>query len=151
MNYEQRFKDCQTYHHSINTRKLYFLVSKLTTPSVCVDRAEEYFWSTMAATGVVNLSPSSTSTTTSSFKHVEDVKSLTRLSFAASNVAGEKLMSLTGVQLQRRRSETEFDNRSPLIVSPKAVSDSQNSQTCLDPDASRVIDHIHILFFCQLT
>lgn len=105
----------------------------------------------MAATGVVNLSPSSTSTTTSSFKHVEDVKSLTRLSFAASNVAGEKLMSLTGVQLQRRRSETEFDNRSPLIVSPKAVSDSQNSQTCLDPDASRVIDHIHILFFCQLT
>ncbi|KAL2476578.1 Glucose-1-phosphate adenylyltransferase small subunit [Abeliophyllum distichum] len=43
------------------------------------------------------------------------------------------------VQLQRRRSETEFVNRSPLIVSPKAVSDSQNSQTCLDPDASRSV------------
>ncbi|CAI9757172.1 unnamed protein product [Fraxinus pennsylvanica] len=93
----------------------------------------------MAATGVVKLSPSSTSTAATSFKHVEDVKSFTRLSFAASNVAGEKLMSLTGVQLQRRRSATEFDNRSPLIVSPKAVSDSQNSQTCLDPDASRSV------------
>ncbi|RVW46195.1 Glucose-1-phosphate adenylyltransferase small subunit, chloroplastic [Vitis vinifera] len=28
--------------------------------------------------------------------------------------------------------------RAPVIVSPKAVSDSRNSQTCLDPDASRV-------------
>ncbi|KAL2496646.1 Glucose-1-phosphate adenylyltransferase small subunit [Forsythia ovata] len=41
--------------------------------------------------------------------------------------------------LQRRRSKTEFVNRSPLIVSPKAVSDSQNSQTCLDPDASQSV------------
>lgn len=30
------------------------------------------------------------------------------------------------------------ERRFPLIVSPKAVSDSQNSQTCLDPDASSV-------------
>ncbi|WZZ01515.1 hypothetical protein YC2023_073843 [Brassica napus] len=29
--------------------------------------------------------------------------------------------------------------RNPMIVSPKAVSDSQNSQTCLDPDASRSV------------
>lgn len=28
--------------------------------------------------------------------------------------------------------------RSPIVVSPKAVSDSRSSQTCLDPDASRV-------------
>ncbi|ESQ37042.1 hypothetical protein EUTSA_v10002570mg [Eutrema salsugineum] len=30
-------------------------------------------------------------------------------------------------------------SRTPSIVSPKAVSDSQNSQTCLDPDASRSV------------
>lgn len=28
--------------------------------------------------------------------------------------------------------------RTPVLVSPKAVSDSRSSQTCLDPDASRV-------------
>ncbi|KAG6505713.1 hypothetical protein ZIOFF_038078 [Zingiber officinale] len=35
-----------------------------------------------------------------------------------------------------RRKEC-FGVRSPIVVSPKAVSDSQSSQTCLDPDASR--------------
>ncbi|KAL5972337.1 Glucose-1-phosphate adenylyltransferase small subunit, chloroplastic/amyloplastic [Asimina triloba] len=30
-------------------------------------------------------------------------------------------------------------SRSPIVVSPKAVSDSRNSQTCLDPDASRSV------------
>lgn len=39
----------------------------------------------------------------------------------------------------------------PMIVSPKAVSDSQNSQTCLDPDASRVsINNIRTLESLQL-
>lgn len=31
-----------------------------------------------------------------------------------------------------------FGGRSPIVVFPKAVSDSRSSQTCLDPDASRV-------------
>jgi hypothetical protein len=33
-----------------------------------------------------------------------------------------------------------------VIVTPKAVSDSQNSQTCLDPDASRVSLSILLCF-----
>ncbi|KAJ8629649.1 hypothetical protein MRB53_022972 [Persea americana] len=37
-----------------------------------------------------------------------------------------------------KRKQTAFGSRTPVSVSPKAVSDSRNSQTCLDPDASRV-------------
>lgn len=38
--------------------------------------------------------------------------------------------------LGRRR--TASGGRTPVLLSPKAVSDSRSSQTCLDPDASRV-------------
>lgn len=57
------------------------------------------------------------------------------LSFASSHITGEKIRPAT---TQRRRSGQYSDVRAPIIVSPKAVSDSKNSQTCLDPDASRV-------------
>lgn len=36
------------------------------------------------------------------------------------------------------RTKTAHASRMPVLVSPKAVSDSHNSLTCLDPDASRV-------------
>lgn len=57
------------------------------------------------------------------------------LSFSSSHLAGDKLMPVSSLRSQGVRFNVR---RSPLIVSPKAVSDSQNSQTCLDPDASRV-------------
>nr|GEY50994.1 glucose-1-phosphate adenylyltransferase small subunit, chloroplastic/amyloplastic [Tanacetum cinerariifolium] len=40
------------------------------------------------------------------------------------------------ISVQRRRIG---GSRAPLVVCPKSVSDSKNSQTCLDPDASQVI------------
>ncbi|KAK6157104.1 hypothetical protein DH2020_011352 [Rehmannia glutinosa] len=90
----------------------------------------------MAATGVLKLAPNSPAVT--KYKCVEDVNlaSSRRLSFAASNVAGE---TITSSPQLRRRYEANLESRSPVIVSPKAVSDSQNSQTCLDPDASRYV------------
>ncbi|CAK9160258.1 unnamed protein product [Ilex paraguariensis] len=59
------------------------------------------------------------------------------LSFASSNLSGDKLIS--SVFFQRRCSVAHSDGRVPFIVSPKAVSDSRNSQTCLDPEASRSV------------
>ena len=53
------------------------------------------------------------------------------LSFSASALSGDKVVSKTVIVSRQMQ-------RTPLIVSPKAVSDSKNSQTCLDPDASRV-------------
>ncbi|CAL5406135.1 unnamed protein product [Camellia sinensis] len=57
-----------------------------------------------------------------------------RLSFASSHLSGDKISPKSASP--RRRSEASSGDRTPFIVSPKAVSDSQNSQTCLDPDAS---------------
>uniref|UniRef100_A0A1J3HR36 Glucose-1-phosphate adenylyltransferase n=1 Tax=Noccaea caerulescens TaxID=107243 RepID=A0A1J3HR36_NOCCA len=48
--------------------------------------------------------------------------------------------STLGLSVSRRlESAARSRDRTPMIVSPKAVSDSQNSQTCLDPDASRSV------------
>ncbi|KAL5126201.1 Glucose-1-phosphate adenylyltransferase small subunit, chloroplastic [Glycine soja] len=54
------------------------------------------------------------------------------LSFSASQLCGDKIPT-DSVLLAPKI------GRSPVIVTPKAVSDSQNSQTCLDPDASRSV------------
>lgn len=53
------------------------------------------------------------------------------ISSASSIFSGERL-SAPAVAVRRRGS------RVPVVVRPRAVSDSQSSQTCLDPDASRV-------------
>lgn len=55
------------------------------------------------------------------------------LSFSASQLSGDKVSTATVSGAGNGRC-----TRKHLIVTPKAVSDSQNSQTCLDPDASRV-------------
>lgn len=60
------------------------------------------------------------------------------LSFASSNLSGDKLVSLVSRRCSRSGVKSSEKRNAPIIVSPKAVSDSQNSQTCLDPDASRV-------------
>ncbi|KAL0306697.1 UNVERIFIED_CONTAM: Glucose-1-phosphate adenylyltransferase small subunit, chloroplastic [Sesamum radiatum] len=85
----------------------------------------------MAATAVLKLAPNAIAAV--NHRGVEDVNSasFTRLSFAASNVAGESLKSSRQVRVRRQRSGGELDSRGPAIVSPKAVSDSQNSQTAL--------------------
>ncbi|KAG6526500.1 hypothetical protein ZIOFF_016485 [Zingiber officinale] len=57
-----------------------------------------------------------------------------RLSFSDS-LSGAKLVRQRPVAATRREART----RSPLVVSPKAVTDSKNSQTCLFPDASRSV------------
>ncbi|XP_073001524.1 glucose-1-phosphate adenylyltransferase small subunit, chloroplastic/amyloplastic [Typha latifolia] len=51
---------------------------------------------------------------------------------SSSHVAGERLLFSAAALGRRRRS-------APVVVSPKAVSDSRSSQTCLDPDASRSV------------
>ncbi|KAL0443736.1 UNVERIFIED_CONTAM: Glucose-1-phosphate adenylyltransferase small subunit, chloroplastic/amyloplastic [Sesamum latifolium] len=93
----------------------------------------------MAATAVLKLAPNAIAVV--NHRGVEDVysASFARLSFAASNVAGESLKSSRQARVRRQRSGVELESRGPVIVSPKAVSDSQNSQTCLDPDASRSV------------
>ncbi|KAG8386698.1 hypothetical protein BUALT_Bualt03G0176000 [Buddleja alternifolia] len=93
--------------------------------------------SSMAATAVLKLAPAVANHKTT----VDDLNpsSFRRLSFAASNASADSLTSSPQLRLQRRRSGAELERRSPVIVSPKAVSDSQNSQTCLDPDASRSV------------
>nr|GMC70319.1 glucose-1-phosphate adenylyltransferase small subunit 2, chloroplastic [Ipomoea batatas] len=61
------------------------------------------------------------------------------LSFASSNLSGDKLASLVSRRCSRSGGKSSESRNAPIIVSPKAVSDSQNSQTCLDPDASRSV------------
>lgn len=94
----------------------------------------------MAATAALMVAPNATAV--ANYRSVEDVVStpFARLSFAASDVAGESITSSAQLRSRRRRPGAELERRSPAIVSPKAVSDSQNSQTCLDPDASRVLN-----------
>lgn len=92
-------------------------------------------------------------TAVANYRSVEDVVStpFARLSFAASDVAGESITSSAQLRSRRRRPGAELERRSPAIVSPKAVSDSQNSQTCLDPDASRVLNSSSSsYYFCDI-
>ncbi|XP_061360530.1 glucose-1-phosphate adenylyltransferase small subunit 2, chloroplastic-like [Gastrolobium bilobum] len=57
------------------------------------------------------------------------------LSFSASQLSGDKIATVSVSAAAGRRSCT----RKPVIVTPMAVSDSQNSQTCIDPYASRSV------------
>ncbi|PHT51767.1 Glucose-1-phosphate adenylyltransferase small subunit, chloroplastic [Capsicum baccatum] len=62
------------------------------------------------------------------------------LSFASSHLSGDKLISPASLRSRRCSSGVNsYRSRTPVIVSPKAVSDSTNAQTCLDPDASRSV------------
>ncbi|XP_047321485.1 glucose-1-phosphate adenylyltransferase small subunit 2, chloroplastic-like [Impatiens glandulifera] len=60
------------------------------------------------------------------------------LSFASSNLSGDKISSKSA-NLRRRSDATASCQRTPIVVSPKAVSDTKNSQTCLDPEASKSV------------
>ncbi|CAJ2668396.1 unnamed protein product [Trifolium pratense] len=84
----------------------------------------------MASIGVLKVPSSSSSPSPSSSS---SSKAIARnLSFTSSQLCGDKINT---VSARQRRSY----GCSPFIVSPKAVSDSKNSQTCLDPDASRSV------------
>ncbi|QHN90895.1 glucose-1-phosphate adenylyltransferase small subunit 2, chloroplastic [Arachis hypogaea] len=88
----------------------------------------------MSAIGVLKL-PSSSSSSPSASNNAALRKCIPRsLSFSSSQLSGDKISSLPAAS-----SRTSTCTRNPLIVTPKAVSDSQNSQTCLDPDASRSV------------
>jgi len=54
--------------------------------------------------------------------------------FLSSSFYGDKIQP--SLFLSHRK--CQIPARAPIFVSPKAVSDSKNSQTCLDPEASRV-------------
>lgn len=79
----------------------------------------------MAAMGVLRFSPASESPTQKTLAH-----RISSLSFSSSQLSGDKIAASNAVRAA--------SGRAPIVVSPKAVSDSRNSQTCLDPDASRV-------------
>lgn len=82
----------------------------------------------MAVMGAMRASPSPASNLRKDKPHYG-------LAFSSSDLVGDKIRSSTAF-LSRRRSQ--IPARTPIVVSPKAVSDSKNSQTCLDPEASRV-------------
>ncbi|KAF4360051.1 hypothetical protein G4B88_025812 [Cannabis sativa] len=92
----------------------------------------------MAAVGAPRFPSSSTSLSHSSSNgsNLSPRTSPRTLSFAFSHLSGDKISSIATPSRTRAASSS---NRAPRIVSPKAVSDSQNSQTCLDPDASRSV------------
>ncbi|KAA0059267.1 glucose-1-phosphate adenylyltransferase small subunit 2 [Cucumis melo var. makuwa] len=94
--------------------------------------------SSMAAVGVLRLPTSSSSSSSSSNGGSNRARrtSLRSLSFGASQISGDKI-DFRGFGLGSRR--VSGGRVAPSIVSPKAVSDSKNSQTCLDPDASRSV------------
>ncbi|KAB2003874.1 hypothetical protein ERO13_D11G153500v2 [Gossypium hirsutum] len=85
----------------------------------------------MAAIGDLRL-PSTASFNASSVCSSRKSSAPRSLSFSASALSGDKLV----FKIATGCSRTE---RTASIVSPKAVSDSKNSQTCLDPDASRSV------------
>lgn len=84
----------------------------------------------MAAIGVLKV-PSSSASSSSTLSNLNKKAISRSLCFSASQLSGDKIatVSVKGGSCGRRN---------PVIVTPKAVSDSKNSQTCLDPDASRV-------------
>lgn len=91
--------------------------------------------SSMAAVGALRLPASSSSSSANGGSNRGRRSGLRSLSFAASHLSGDKIeFRATGLGSRR----VSGGGAAPLIVSPKAVSDSKNSQTCLDPDASRV-------------
>jgi glucose-1-phosphate adenylyltransferase len=84
----------------------------------------------MASIGVLKVPSSSSSSSPSSSS---SSKAIARnLSFTSSHLCGDKINTITARQRKTY-------GCSPFIVSPKAVSDSKNSQTCLDPDASKSV------------
>ncbi|WZZ71091.1 hypothetical protein YC2023_082461 [Brassica napus] len=87
----------------------------------------------MAAIGSLKV-PSSSSNHTRRLSSSSQRKTL---SFSSSSLAGEKINPTQEIIISNLPGRNE--RRRPSIVSPKAVSDSQNSQTCLDPDASRSV------------
>ncbi|CAH2044809.1 unnamed protein product [Thlaspi arvense] len=88
----------------------------------------------MAAIGVLKV-PAASSSDSSCGILTEAVPTRT-LSFSSSLGLSDEKVSLRATVSRRRESAVRGRVRNPMIVSPKAVSDSQNSQTCLDPDAS---------------
>uniref|UniRef100_A0A2N9FJG0 glucose-1-phosphate adenylyltransferase n=1 Tax=Fagus sylvatica TaxID=28930 RepID=A0A2N9FJG0_FAGSY len=96
----------------------------------------------MAAIGVVRVPSSSTGSNASrekqNWKGGRSSECRRSLSFSASNNNNINIASF-GIGRSRRSSSETENKRKPRIVSPKAVSDSRNSQTCLDPDASRSV------------
>ena len=87
------------------------------------ERERDTTMASIAATGVLKVPPAAASC---------EAVPTRPLSFSSS-------VSLSDEWRHRRESVVSRGRmRNPMIVSPKAVSDSQNSQTCLDPDASRV-------------
>ncbi|WMV60364.1 hypothetical protein MTR67_053749 [Solanum verrucosum] len=72
--------------------------------------------------------------------NVDSAMSFQSLSFASSHLSGDKLISSKSLRSRRFiSSKKAYHSRAAIIVSPKAVSDSSNSQTCLDPEASRSV------------
>ncbi|EFH40143.1 hypothetical protein ARALYDRAFT_494882 [Arabidopsis lyrata subsp. lyrata] len=85
----------------------------------------------MAAIGVLKVPPASSFDSTGKATEVVPTRTL---SFSSSVTSSdEKKVSLKSTVFRRFKSVVRGRD---MIVSPKAVSDSQNSQTCLDPDAS---------------
>ncbi|CAN1781436.1 Glucose-1-phosphate adenylyltransferase small subunit, chloroplastic [Linum perenne] len=88
---------------------------------------------TMAGIGTLKV-PSSSNSSVSSSNVGRKSATYRSLGFWWSKFAGENVYSKP---LFARRNVRY--RRSPSILSPMAVSDSKNSQTCLDPDASRSV------------
>ncbi|PKI66773.1 hypothetical protein CRG98_012779 [Punica granatum] len=86
----------------------------------------------MAAMGVLSSSPASDSWTQRKQNHHHRTPSL---SFSSSQLSGDKIAPCNAVAA----ASPSGRGRAPILVSPKAVSDSRNAQTCLDPDASRSV------------
>lgn len=81
-------------------------------------------------------------------ENVDPAMSFQSLSFASSQLSGDKLMSPLSFCSRRFSSNKKaYHKRAAIMVSPKAVSDSSNSQTCLDPDASQVSAKLNTFFF----
>ncbi|GAV68426.1 NTP_transferase domain-containing protein [Cephalotus follicularis] len=90
---------------------------------------------TMAAMGAMRVptkTPSSSPSPCSNSSNLKRKSVLKSLSFWSSYLCGEQ------IQMSNKWCYRDRKNH-PIIVSPKAVSDSKNSQTCLDPDASRSV------------
>ncbi|GAY55156.1 hypothetical protein CUMW_162230 [Citrus unshiu] len=87
----------------------------------------------MASIGSLKVPSSPSTAATSSNSNNHSRRSVVkRLAFSSSQLSGDKIFS-KAVTGDRRR------ERRPIVVSPQAVSDSKNSQTCLDPEASRSV------------
>lgn len=110
----------------------------------------------MAAIGISTFPPSKTLTVSNQSndysrrisKHFFRTSKWSSLSSSSSSshVYGDKLSMRAGFWC---RTKTAHASRMPVLVSPKAVSDSHNSLTCLDPDASRVSTLIQRVWFCM--